>query len=48
MNNGKNIKNDYIWNTLGSIMLAITSPLLSIIVINKVGGELGGIFSFGY
>ena len=48
MNSSISKNKDYFWNTLGSIMLSITSPLLSIIVINKVGGDLGGIFSFGY
>ena len=41
-------KKDIIWNTAGSIMSAIVSFALAIVVIKLIGSEEGGIFSFGY
>lgn len=39
---------DYFWNTLGTVLYAAASLLLSIIIINITGKIEGGIFSFGY
>ena len=41
-------KKDIIWNTAGSIISAIVSFVLAIVVIKLIGSEKGGIFSFGY
>ena len=41
-------KKDVIWNTIGSILYAIVSFALSIIVIKIIGSSEGGLFSFGY
>ncbi|MDO5850831.1 MAG: hypothetical protein Q4P14_06395, partial [Methanobacteriaceae archaeon] len=39
---------DYFWNTLGTVLYAAASLLLSIIVIRITGKIEGGIFSFGF
>ena len=41
-------KKDIIWNTAGSIMSAVVSFILAVVVIKLIGSEKGGIFSFGY
>lgn len=39
---------DFIWNTIASLIFSAVSMVLSLIVINIIGTEIGGIFSFGY
>ena len=41
-------KNDYFWNTISTILYSATSIFLNFFVINIMGGEAGGLFSFGY
>ena len=36
------------WNMVGSFLYAFASMVLSIAVIQLVGEDLGGIFTFGY
>ena len=42
------MKKDYIWNTLGSIVFAISFPLLTIIVTRIQGAENAGMFSIAF
>lgn len=52
MNNGTlkiNVtKKDIVWNTISSLFFSLVSMVISLIVINIIGTEIGGIFSFGY
>ena len=47
-NNLKIEKKDFFWNTIGTILYSATSLFLNFFVINILGGEIGGLFSFGY
>ena len=41
-------KKDFLWNTVGTFLYSTTSLFLNFFVINILGGEIGGLFSFGY
>lgn len=43
-----NIKKDYIWNTVGSAVYALSSMVLAFIALHFAGPDDGGIFSFGF
>lgn len=42
------LKKNYFWNTLGSLMTSLSSVLLLIVVTRTLGAELGGIFSLAF
>ena len=42
------LKKNYFWNTLGSLMTSLSSALLLIVVTRTLGAELGGIFSLAF
>lgn len=42
------LKKNYIWNTLGSVMNALSSALLLLVVTRVLGSYYGGIFSLAY
>lgn len=44
----KKRKQDYIWNTTGSLIYALNSVILLMIVVQLAGAEQGGIFSIAY
>ena len=46
--NSKKIANDYIWNTLGSVMNAASSILMLLVVTRILGMYAGGVFSLAY
>ena len=41
-------KRNMVWNMLGSLLYAFASMVLSIVVIQVVGEDEGGIFSFAF
>lgn len=43
-----NIKKDYIWNTIGSSVYALSSMFLAFAAMHIAGAEDGGIFGFGF
>ena len=42
------MKNDVLWNALGSMTYALASMVLAFFVLRILGGKEGGIFGFGY
>lgn len=48
MEEGQNLKKDFIWNTMGSAIYALSSMVLSFFVLHFAGPTDGGIFSFGF
>ena len=46
--NNTQIKKDYFWNTLGSVMSALASVLLLMIVTQVLGAYEGGIFALAF
>lgn len=41
-------KQDYVWNTTGSLVYALNSVILLMVVVQILGAEQGGIFSIAY
>lgn len=48
MNNSGSIKKDYIWNTIGSAVYALSSMVLAFVAMHFLGPDDGGIFGFGF
>ena len=48
MENSDRLKKDFIWNTLGSAVYALSSVVLSFVAMRLLGSEDGGIFAFGF
>lgn len=46
--NNSSIKKDYIWNTVGSAVYALSSMVLAFIAMHFLGPDDGGIFGFGF
>lgn len=44
----KELKKDYLWNTIGSFIISITSLIYSFILTRTISLDLVGIFSFGF
>ena len=42
------VKKDFLWNTLGSAVYALSSVVLSFVAMRLLGSEDGGVFSFGF
>ena len=48
MDQDKTLKKDYLWNTIGSAVYALSAVVLSFLAMHFAGPEDGGIFGFGF
>ena len=48
MNQDNSIKKDYIWNTIGSAVYALSAVILAFLAMHYAGPDEGGIFGFGF
>ena len=48
MDQDKTLKKDYVWNTIGSAVYALSAVVLSFLAMHFAGPEDGGIFGFGF
>ena len=46
--NKTSLKKDYIWNTVGSAVYALSSMVLAFFAMHFAGPDDGGVFSFGF
>ena len=48
MNQDQTIRKDYIWNTIGSAVYALSAVILAFLAMHYAGPDEGGIFGFGF
>ena len=48
MDQDKTLKKDYLWNTIGSAVYALSAVVLAFLAMHFAGPEEGGIFGFGF